>query len=458
MLPTIDPQTDQPIPSTMVGKLSTWSNRALHYPIFSQTWFSFRVRGFFVPMCIFTLFELLLVLIVPKELYFSNTFLWVFFLWLAIVIALLLGRWLAVKVRTKSRHELWSTKKEAIGISFAIAVGITCASLFMLTSNHFGKRMGPEIVEIKAGSQQSTKENIPKVSTPKSQDVFGNIETTTHEENSHIGITSSSLNTTSTTILNLSLWALLMIWLAGVLDLRSYFKQRDALEQAIVQEKLERYKRERNQAEMRLSVLASQVEPHFLFNTLSGVRSAMLSDPERGVLIIDHLVNYLRSTIPQMRNDGTSTESTLRMQLESIRSYLGVIHVRIPRLSFTVESPDELLDLTVPPLMLISLVENAVKHGIEPKKGPVHIAISAYKVQLPDGERLAISVKDNGVGFGGSAGATSGTGIGLSNVRERLKQLYEDQASLSLLAVEPGGVEAIIQLPIVQPEQISVIE
>ncbi len=450
MLPTIDSQTDQPIPSTMVGKLSTWSNRALHYPIFSPTWFSFRIRGFLVPICIFTLFEVLLVLIVPNELYFSNTLLWVLFLWLAIVTALLLGRWLAVKVRTKSRHELWSMKKETIAISLAIAIGIFCASLFMLVSNHFGKQMGPEIIEIKAASQQSAKNSIPKVSPPKAQGVLGNVETTTREETSGLGIQGSSLSTTSTTILNLSLWALLMIWLAGALDLRSYVKQRDALEQAIVQEKLERYKRERNQAEMRLSVLASQVEPHFLFNTLSGVRSAMLSDPERGVLIIDHLVNYLRSTIPQMRNDGTCTESTLRIQLESIRSYLGVIHVRIPRLSFNVESPDELLDLTVPPLMLISLVENAVKHGIEPKKGPVHIAISAYKIQLSEGEMLAISVKDNGVGFGGSAGATSGTGIGLSNIRERLKQLYEDQASLSLLAVESGGVEAIIQLPISQ--------
>ena len=201
---------------------------------------------------------------------------------------------------------------------------------------------------------------------------------------------------------------------------------------------------------MRLSVLASQVEPHFLFNTLSGVRAAMLSDPARGVVIIDHLVDYLRSTIPQMRSDGQMHLISVEHQFNSVRSYLGVIRTRIPRLSFSIECEAELQHCAIAPLMLISLVENAVKHGIEPKKGPVHIAVSAYKVRLPEGEMLAISVKDNGVGFGGSSGATSGTGIGLSNIRERLKQLYEDRASLSLLASESGGVEAIIQLPIFQ--------
>jgi Histidine kinase len=440
MLSGNEPLSDQALPGTMVGKLSTWSNRALHYPIFSPTWFQYRARGFLIPMGVFTFFCLIFILISPSELNRAPMLLWALFLWLAILTLVLLGRWLAVKVRTRARQELWSVKKEVTGISLVLALGMLCATVFIVGSDHFGSQMLPDAVSKKPGLLQQSGNTTGKAST-------------TSEESKSVGFNSSSLNSRETVLLNLGIWGLIMIWLGGPLDLRAWFRQKNAIEQEAVQEKLARYQRERNQAEMRLSVLASQVEPHFLFNTLSGVRSAILTDPERGVLIIDHLVAYLRSTIPQMRSDGSCTQSTLRMQLDSIRSYLGVMHVRIPRLQFTVESPQELLELTVPPLMLISLVENAVKHGIELKKGPVHIAVSANKVRRGEADKLAISVKDNGVGFGGSAGATSGTGIGLSNIRERLKQLYDDQAGLSLLAVETGGVEAIIWLPIVATDE-----
>jgi sensor histidine kinase YesM len=118
--------------------------------------------------------------------------------------------------------------------------------------------------------------------------------------------------------------------------------------------------------------------------------------------------------------------------------------MRIPRLSFEVDAPTELLNKKVPPLMLISLVENAVKHGIEPKKGLVHIKVTAQTLQVDHQEKLQLSVIDNGVGFGGTS---SGSGIGLSNIRERLKQLYGEHASLNLSMRDEGGIQACLILP-----------
>ena len=428
----LSPMTpDQPVPFKLIGKLSGWSSRALHYPIFSQTWFYYRLRGFAIPTSIILLLLMIPTIFTPPEeaQRAGEVRLALFSFGLAVVIALILGRWLAVKVRAHSRLHNWSKKKEVIGISIALLVGLSVASAPMMFSVALNKPITiadkDKKIEVARDASFVKEENT----TAQAQ------ETGFHYDSRY------------QTMVNFFFTSLLLLWLGGSLDLLAYFRQQRALDEALLQEEIERYKSERNQAEMRLSVLASQVEPHFLFNTLSGVRAAMLSDPARGVIIIDHLVEYLRSTIPQMRSDGSSTQTTLRNQFDSVRAYLGVIHVRMPRLSFEVESAAELLDFVVPPLMLISLVENAVKHGIEPKKGPVNISVSARKMMVEGKEKLSLCVKDNGVGFGGTS---SGSGIGLSNIRERLKQLYGADASLNLIAGVDGGVEASIYLPIVR--------
>ncbi|HAV36186.1 MAG TPA: sensor histidine kinase [Massilia sp.] len=207
-------------------------------------------------------------------------------------------------------------------------------------------------------------------------------------------------------------------------------------------------------AEAQLRLLQAQIEPHFLFNTLSGVRAAMLSDPARGVAMIDHLVDYLRATIPQLRADRAQLFVPLGSQLDAAQAYLGIIAARMPRLAFRVDCPPELRDAAIPPLMLISLVENAVKHGIELKKGPALIEVAARRTQVEDTALLELSVADDGLGFGG---ATSGSGIGLSNIRERLKHLYGGAAALSLRAGDSGGVMASIVLPLrfITPERKS---
>jgi two-component sensor histidine kinase len=236
----------------------------------------------------------------------------------------------------------------------------------------------------------------------------------------------------------------LACWLGGLFDLFSFLRQRGKLVDVRQKEELQRAQAARNTAELRLSVLAAQVEPHFLFNTLASVRSAITSDPQRATQIVDHMVSFLRSTIPQMRDDAGSASVTLASQLDSARSYLALMHERIARLQFRIDAEPGLEKASMPPLMLISLVENAVKHGVEPKIGAAMISVSARRIEQAE-PLLEVCVSDDGVGFGESA---SGAGIGLANIQERLRSYYGQRAGLTLKALPDGGVAAILLLPL----------
>ncbi len=161
--------------------------------------------------------------------------------------------------------------------------------------------------------------------------------------------------------------------------------------------------------------------------------------------MIDQLVDYLRAAIPRLRSDG-SAQATVGGQFEVVRAYLGLMAARMPRLRVAVDAPADLLAAHCPPLMLISLAENADKHGVEMKLGPVHVEVRAERT---DDGALALSVLDDGVGFGDTgSSAAMGTGLGLTNIRERLAQLHGDRASLTLKARPQGGVVATITLPL----------
>ena len=199
---------------------------------------------------------------------------------------------------------------------------------------------------------------------------------------------------------------------------------------------------DKQQADMRLSVLQAQVEPHFLFNTLASVRALVRQDPAQSEATLDALVNYLRASIPRMRGGETKSMSTLGQQLDLCGHYLEVMRIRTAgRLGCEMRVPAELLSLSFPPMLLITLVENAVKHGIEPKRGEGVVAISASR---EDG-RLRVSIQDNGVGLQPGVG----TGLGLANVRAQLDALYAGQASFGLCSL-PGGVRADIEIPVEQ--------
>ena len=238
---------------------------------------------------------------------------------------------------------------------------------------------------------------------------------------------------------------LVLLWAVGLMDLATYVRQRGRLTDVLVKQELRREQEARAAAEMRLSVLAAQVEPHFLFNTLASVRSAIATDPARASHIVDHMVAYLRSTIPQMRGDVVRSTVPLASQLDSAHAYLALMHERIPRLQFSVASDTGLASASIPPLMLISLVENAVKHGIEPKIGPVRVDVHARRIGSGKDLSLEVSVSDDGVGFGN---AVSGDGIGLANIQERLRSQFGAAAGLTLKALPEGGVAAILRLPL----------
>lgn len=376
---------EQPIPARLAGQLAGWSAKAQQYPVFSRTWFAYRMRSFMWPLAGLTVFLLIVICMIPGRQRSAEVWLAQFSIWTLVVVGLLLGRWLAVLICQRG----WSPRKELAGVVLSLMSSVVAGGYI---------------------SQFTRAQNDP-----------------------------------SERLLNLMIWTFVLLWLSGAGDFVAYLRQRRRLQDANLLEQMERYKDERNQVAMRLSLLASQIEPHFLFNTLSGVRAAILSDPARGVAIIDHLVDYLRATIPQIRDEGTQLLVPLASQLDAVRSYLGVIHTRLPRLSFRVDCAEELLQCAVPPLMLISLVENAVKHGIEPKKGPVRITVSVLLRHNNGNEQLVLTVSDDGVGFGGN---TSGSGLGLSNIRERLRHLYGDLAALSLTALEPDGLQASITLPL----------
>jgi sensor histidine kinase YesM len=188
--------------------------------------------------------------------------------------------------------------------------------------------------------------------------------------------------------------------------------------------------------EARLQLMEAQIEPHFLFNSLANVQRLYETDTESGERLLENLKIYMRAALPQMRE----TRSTLGREAELSRAYLEVLHARMgERLHFTIDVPAELCEHAFPPMMVITLVENAIKHGIHNSPSGGTIAVRAHC----RGQRLTVEVADTGVGFRGS----SGKGVGLANIRARLGALFGDRAELSLRANEPSGVVAAIDVP-----------
>jgi len=195
---------------------------------------------------------------------------------------------------------------------------------------------------------------------------------------------------------------------------------------------------ETQQLATRLRLLQAQVEPHFLFNTLSNVRRLCQNDAGAGRAMLAQLNRYLRAALPRMREH----ETTLADEIDLVSAYLGLQKVRMgARLETSIEAPQALLKARVPPMMLATLVENAIKHGIAPLAEGGSIRITAERLA----NALKLTVADTGRGLGGAA---SGTGVGLANIRARLSALYGERAGLHLEANAPRGVAAVITLPL----------
>ena len=199
----------------------------------------------------------------------------------------------------------------------------------------------------------------------------------------------------------------------------------------------ERQQLEKNVLEAKLQLMQAQVEPHFLFNTLANVQHLVETDPPAASRMLESLIQYLRAALPQMREATT----TLGREIEMARAFLEIHRIRMgARLEYTIDAPAYLLCLPFPPMMLLSLVENALKHGADPCCEGVTVTLRAAHADA----RLTVSVADTGEGIV----AKKGGGVGLANIRERLKALYGPGARLILEENQPHGVVASIEVPV----------
>lgn len=194
--------------------------------------------------------------------------------------------------------------------------------------------------------------------------------------------------------------------------------------------------------EARLSAMQAQVEPHFLFNTLGSIEHLIETDPTRAARMQRSLITFLREAMPTLRETQTPTFRNLGRELAIVVPYLELLKMRMEeRLRTEIRIPEGLLSAEFPPMMLQSLVENAIRHGLEPQPEGCLITVDAGVV---DG-RLTVSVSDTGVGFGKSN--TAGSGVGLTNIRERLRLLYGDGAQLRTACPASGGTLVTIEIP-----------
>jgi LytS/YehU family sensor histidine kinase len=234
-------------------------------------------------------------------------------------------------------------------------------------------------------------------------------------------------------------------WIAGtglvvglLLTLGTLVRERDAQARSqALQFALERATLERQALDARLSLLQAQIEPHFLFNTLANVQALVETGSPRAPAVLASLIAYLRAAMPRLQE----REGTLGQELDLVRAYLDLMRMRMPdRLSFTIEADEALRTQRFPAMALLTLVENAVRHGIDPSEEGGRIAVRVAR----RGPTLEVAVEDSGVGLSETGGVA---GTGLSNLRERIVAFFGPQARLELDGVDPHGLRAILMLP-----------
>jgi len=200
----------------------------------------------------------------------------------------------------------------------------------------------------------------------------------------------------------------------------------------------EQLKRQAKEAELKL--LQAQIEPHFLFNTLANVRSLIDCDPKEAGELLDAFTDHLRASLTTMRAESVSLDQELGL----VGHYLKLMQLRMcERLHFSIDADEAARAVTLPPLLLQPLVENAIHHGLECQVEPGHIHIHA---RVLDG-LLRIAVTDDGVGLDAPK-TRKGNGVATQNIRERLSRRYGPRAHLHLEPAQPKGTRALLELPL----------
>ena len=194
---------------------------------------------------------------------------------------------------------------------------------------------------------------------------------------------------------------------------------------------------ERSAAEANLRALQAQIEPHFLFNTLANVTSLIHTQPNDAKRMLEEFIAYLRATLAATREEST----TLAGEFEMMKNFLYILQIRMgDRLQVAIDLPADLNHATMPPMLLQPLLENAIKHGLEPKIEGGSVNLKAER----NGAQLRISVIDTGLGFGNAPS----DGIGLKNVRERIEKLYGGAGSVSIEENQPSGTRVVLNIPL----------
>ncbi len=204
----------------------------------------------------------------------------------------------------------------------------------------------------------------------------------------------------------------------------------------------------RQVVEARMAAMQAQVEPHFLFNTLASIDHLIETDPPRASKMQKNLIALLRASMPTMREASDGGVRNLGREIDVVRPYVEILKVRMEeRLTSEIDVPEGLLSAEFPPMMVQTLVENAIRHGLEPKPEGGQLKLKAEVVH----GRLVVSVSDTGVGLAAGAadltGKATGTGVGLANIRERLSLLYGTRASLNVVDNPGGGTRVTITVP-----------
>ncbi|MBA5761693.1 histidine kinase [Vibrio sp. 404] len=236
-----------------------------------------------------------------------------------------------------------------------------------------------------------------------------------------------------------------VIMSGGIFSMMCFYYFYNREQQAIAEKLLEEAKRKQAEQEKALILsqlmqMQSQIEPHFLFNTLANISALMSQDVPKARMMLDKLTELLRTTLANSRLAETTVEDEIRR----LNAYLAIQKIRLDeRLHFHIDVDPQLQQTVIPPMLIQPLVENAIQHGIEPKGvgGTIHIAIFQANHQLK------IKVTDDGIGLRQNA-QTKGHGVGLTNIKQRVKGLYEQQGSVAIIQPDQGGFSVCITIPL----------
>ena len=237
---------------------------------------------------------------------------------------------------------------------------------------------------------------------------------------------------------------LALMWVVGSTLIKVLYKGRVQAEVKAAQatETAEAESLKRQVVEARMAAMQAQVEPHFLFNTLASIDHLIETDPAKASVMQKNLIALLRASMPSLREASDGAARDLGRELAMIRPYLEILKVRMEeRLTTTIDISDGLMSAEFPPMMIQTLVENAIKHGLEPKPEGGSLNLRAEIVH----GKLVVTVADTGLGFGRAA--TAGTGVGLANIRERLQLQYGARASMAIAENTPCGTRVTVTVP-----------